>query len=114
MIEETLRKLEERIQSSKRTGDGTRTELLALVKELRTEFASVAETHGEEAAAIAQRAQEATRDGTVRVDGSGSGEPTADGRAADVEDALLEFESAHPRMVGIFRSLMRTLADAGI
>jgi len=110
MIEETLRKLEERIQSSKRTGDGTRTELLALVKDLRTEFAAVAETHGEEAAAIAQRAQEATRDGTVR----GSGEPTADGRAADVEDALLEFESAHPRMVGIFRSLMRTLADAGI
>jgi len=103
MIEETLRKLEKRIQASERTGDGTRTELLALVDELRTEFASVAESHGDDAAAIARHAGGAVEKAA----------PAA-GAAAGVEDSLLEFESAHPRIVTLFRSLMRTLADAGI
>lgn len=98
MIEETLRKLEERIRASERTGDGTRRELLELVTELRTEFKTVAETSSEDAAAIAARA----------------GEATGDEGLSGVEGSMLEFESAHPRIVGLFHSLMRTLADAGI
>jgi len=97
MIEETLRKLEERIRSSERTGAGE-SELLALVAELRTEFSSVAASHGDDAAAIARHADDAAADGAI----------------AGMEDSMLEFESAHPRVVALFRSLMRTLADAGI
>ena len=95
MIEDTLRKLEERIRSSERTGDGTRQELLELVAELRREFAAVAESHHEDAAAIAAHAGKATEGGAVA-------------------ESMREFESAHPRVVGLFQSLMRTLADAGI
>jgi len=95
MIEDTLRKLEERIRSSERTGDGTRDELLELVAELRTEFAAVAEASHEDAAAIAEHAGHAAQGGPVA-------------------DSMLEFESAHPRVVGLLQSLMRTLADAGI
>jgi hypothetical protein len=104
MIEETLKRLEERIRSSERTGDGTRTELLELVGDLRTEFASVAESHHDDAAAIAERAAIAEHEGKA----------TAESPAAGVEGSMLEFESAHPRIVGLFHSLMRTLADAGI
>jgi hypothetical protein len=95
MIEDTLRKLEERIRASERTGDGTRTELLELVAELRTEFDAVARTSHADAAAIAEHAGQAAAGGPVA-------------------DSMLEFESAHPRVVGLFQALMRTLADAGI
>jgi hypothetical protein len=106
MIEETLRKLEERIRSSERADDGARADLLELVGELRAEFAAVAETHRDDAAAIAKAAGNVSGN----VSGSADGEDPAGG----VEDSMLEFESAHPRIVGIFHSLMRTLADAGI
>lgn len=94
MIEETLRRLEERIRASESASTDTRADLLDLVAELRAEFAAVAESHHDEAAAIAEQADLAA--------------------VAGVEDSMLEFESAHPRLVATFRSLMRTLADAGI
>ena len=98
MIEDTLRRLEERIEASEKTGDGTRRELLALVAELRREFADVAASHGDEAAAIAAHADRTERSSAV----------------SGVEESMLEFESAHPKVVGLFHSLMRTLADAGL
>ena len=101
MIEDTLRKLEERIRASESAGDGARGDLLALVAELRSEFAEVAESHGEDAAAIAAH--------TERIAGDDKGPATG-----AVADSMLEFESAHPRITGLLQSLMRTLADAGI
>ena len=98
MIEETLRRLEERIRASESAGDNTRADLLDLVAKLRAEFSEVAAAHHDEAAAIARQADLAAQAGPV----------------ADIEESMLEFDSAHPRLVALFRSLMRTLADAGI
>ena len=97
MIDETLRKLEERIRSSQRTGDDAKQDLLGIVGELRTELAEISETHGDDARSLAGHAAAA-----------------ADGTPNTVEDSVLEFEAAHPRIVGLVRSFLRTLSDAGI
>ncbi len=102
MVEDTLRRLEERIRASKRTGEETRAELLSLVSALRSELSAAAETHGEDAMAVARHA-EAVASGDA---------PPADGD--EIEDALRGFETAHPRLVGLVQSFMRTLGDAGI
>ena len=95
MIDDTLAKLEDRIHAVESRGDGSRKELLALVAELRAELGAISETHADDAAALAHHVREA-----------GSG-----GR---VEDSIRSFESTHPKIVGLVRSLMNTLADAGI
>jgi len=97
MIDDTLRKMEERIRSSTRTSDETRDELLALLAELRNELGHMAETHEDEARTLARHAAAAAED--------------AEG---GVEESVLEFETAHPRITGLVRSFLRTLSDAGI
>lgn len=97
MIDDTLRKMEERIRSSTRTSDETRDELLALLVELRSELGRMAETHEDDARTLARHAAAAGED--------------AEG---GVEESVLEFETAHPRITGLVRSFLRTLADAGI
>jgi hypothetical protein len=97
MIDETLNRLEERIRSSARTSDAAKRDLLALVGELRTELAEIAETHAEDAHAIA-----------------GHAESAAEGPVAGVEESMRDFETAHPKVAGLVRSFLRTLADAGI
>jgi len=92
MIDETLHKLEERIRSGSEP-DASREELLALVAELRSELTAISETHGEDAVKLARHAQ---------------------GGTETMEDSILEFETAHPRVVQLVRSVLRTLSDAGI
>ena len=98
MIDETIRALEERIRSAERISDERREDMLALVKELRAEFGAISESHGDDAASLARRTHAAA------TDDSGAG----------VGDSVLEFETEHPRLAGVVRSLLQTLADAGI
>lgn len=97
MIDETLRRLEQRIRASERTSPEAKRDLLALVDELRAELGALAATHGDDAAEIARHAEAA-----------------AEGPVGAVEDSVLEFEQAHPRIVGLLRSFLQTLSDAGI
>jgi len=97
MIDETLKRLEQRIRDSERTGPDAKEELLALVAELRSELGAMAETNEDDAAALARTAEAA-----------------ADGPAEAVEESVLEFEAAHPRIVGLVRSFLQTLSDGGI
>ncbi len=97
MIEETLRTLEERIRSAEGPGDPEREGLLGLVAELRSELAALSETHAEDAAHLAEHARDA-----------GAAPGTA------IEDSVRDFETRHPRVTGLVRSLLQTLADAGI
>ena len=97
MIDETLDRLEERIRASQRTSDDAKQDLLALVGKLRTELADIAESHEDAARSLADHAAAA-----------------AEGAESGVEESVLEFETAHPRIVGLVRSFLRTLSDAGI
>ncbi len=98
MLDETLRKLEERIRAA---DADEREELLGLVAELRSELGDVASTRPDDAVTLARHTHAAA-----------TGEDAE--RASGVEDALLEFETAHPAAVGLVRSFLRTLAAAGI
>ena len=97
MIDETLSRLEERIRSSQRTSDDAKRDLLALVDELRSELAGIAESHAEDAQALASQARAAAEDDETVV-----------------EETMRELETAHPQIVGLVRSFLRTLSDAGI
>lgn len=97
MIDETLSRLEERIRTSSRTSDDAKTDLLALVSELRAELAGIAATHSADARTLL-----------------GHAEAAAEGDESGVEESIREFETAHPQIVGLVRSFLRTLADAGI
>lgn len=96
MIDETLSKLQARIRAAEGTSDSNRQELLELVAELRSELAAISETHTDDAARLAEHTHAA-----------------AEG-AHGVEDAMMEFETAHPKIVGLVRSFLHTLAEAGI
>ena len=65
--------------------------------ELRSELAGIADSDEDAARSLADRAAAA-----------------AEGAESGVEESVLEFETAHPRIVGLVRSFLRTLSDAGI
>jgi hypothetical protein len=110
MMQDTLSKLEQRLQQSGSLDSGTRAEVLALVASLKSEVAGLSRTHAEQAQSIAGftavSAHEATRE-----------EPRPEliqlslqGLSASVRG----FEGTHPRLVQVVNSLCSTLANLGI
>ena len=97
MIDETLKRLEERIRTSKRTSAEAKQDLLGIVGELRTELAEISETHHDDARSLAGHAAAA-----------------ADGPPSAFEESVRDLETSHPRIVGLVRSFLQTLSDAGI
>ncbi len=100
MINETLRRLEERIASTTRSPD-ERAALLALLDQLRTEVREI----GTDA------------QGTAAVHAAGTAVAAAtpdDDDGGGIDDKLADLEASHPRIAAVLRSLMQTLADAGI
>jgi hypothetical protein len=53
MIEDTIGKIESRIQAAQALKDGRRQELLQLLARLKTEVAGLSKTHGDQAESIA-------------------------------------------------------------
>jgi hypothetical protein len=110
MIEDTVSKIEAKIQGSDAIKDERKRELLELLGTLKSEVARLSETNNEQAQSIAGftelSAHEATR--------------------AELNPELLElslkgltssvagFEKSHPRLVQIVNSISNTLSNLGI
>ena len=99
MIEETIRQIEERLQSATNLSPETRTELLTLLSKLRAEAARVP--------AIAER--------------PASAEPATGAEAESMQDSadqlrrsVEEFEESHPRLVQLANHIANTLSGLGI
>lgn len=99
MIEETIRQIEERLQSATNLSPETRAELLTLLSKLRIEAAQVPARSEPTAAAEFARPSE-----------PGSMEESADQLRRSVE----EFEESHPRLVQLANHIANTLAGLGI
>ena len=99
MIEDTIRQIEERLHSSENIAPATRTELLAMLANLRAEAKSLPA-------------------GTATKPTSRSGEtPNAESMEDSVEQlrrSVEEFEGSHPQVVQLVNHLANTLAGLGI
>jgi hypothetical protein len=110
MIQDTIGKIEERIRKAEAIKDESKTELLSLLSNLKSEVANLSSTDAEQAQSIAGftavSAHEATRDEKnpelVQL--------SLKGLASSVEG----FEQSHPKLVQVVNSISTTLSNLGI
>lgn len=110
MIEDTIGKIEARIQSAESIQGDRRRELLQLVGTLKSEVADLSATHQEEAESIAGFAEVSTREATRTSQNPDLLRLSLQGLSSSVS----EFEKTHPRLVQIVNSISQTLSNLGI
>ena len=110
MIEDTIGKIEARIQSADAIKDDRKQELLDLLGTLKAEVAKLSETHTEQAESIAgfteRSAQEATR--------SEQNPQLLKLSIQGLNSSVGEFEKSHPQLVRIVNAISHTLSNLGI
>jgi hypothetical protein len=110
MIEETIGKIEARLQSTETIKDERRNELLQLVSTLKSEVAELSRTHEEQAESIAGFADVSTREATRTERNPELLELSLEG----LNTSVTEFEKSHPKLVQIVNSISSTLSNLGI
>jgi Domain of unknown function (DUF4404) len=110
MIEDTIGKIEARIEGAETVKEERRQELLQLLGTLKSEVAELSKTHEEQAQSIAGftelSAHEATRT-----------EPNPELLKLSLEglgSSARELEGSHPRLVQIVNAISSTLSNLGI
>lgn len=110
MIDETLGKIEERLQHAPGLEERQRQELLDLVRELKQEVHGLSHAHREEAGSIVGFAQLSTFEATRAQPDPKLVRISLDGLKAAVE----RFETSHPRLVRVVNHISQMLANLGI
>ena len=110
MIEDTIKNIEARIQSSDTIKDDRRRELLQLLETLRAEVDALSRTHSEQAESIAGFAELSTHEATREQQNPQLLNLSLKGLNSSVE----EFEGSHPRLVQIVNTISHTLSNLGI
>src|SRR4051812_3857857 len=110
MLEDTLSKLEARIQNAGNVRDENRQELLQLISQLKTEISRLPKTHQEQAESIASFADLSTHEAMRE-----SRNPeTLKHSTAGLESSVDEFEKSHPQLVAVVNRIATTLSNMGI
>ena len=110
MIDDTLSKIEARIQSADAISDDKRRELQQLLATLKSEVATLSRTHAGQAEHIAGLTEVSTSEAI-------QGQTNPDrlrGSLNNLTSSVEEFETSHPRLVQIVNSISSTLANLGI
>lgn len=110
MIDDTIGKIEDRIEGSETIRDDRRRELLQLLGTLKTEVAELAKTHREQARSIAGFAEVSTHEATRNQQNPELLQLSLQGFRSSVE----EFEKSHPQLVRIVNAVSHTLSNLGI
>jgi len=110
MIEETIGKIEARIQGADTIKDERRRELLQLLGTLKTEVAELSKTHGDEAQSIAGFAEVSTHEATRTEQNPELLQLSLKGLGSSASG----FEESHPRLVQIVSAISNTLSNLGI
>jgi len=110
MIEETIRRIEARIQGAESVKDERKGELLHLLATLKDEVAELSKTHGEHAESIAGFTQVSAHEATREPQDPELLKLSLEGLASSVEG----FEQSHPRLVHAVNAISQTLANLGI
>jgi DNA-binding transcriptional ArsR family regulator len=110
MLQDTISKIEGRIQTSSALGDETRAELLKLLGQLKTEVTELSKTHLEEAESIASLAELSAREAT-----RASKNPQVLNHAiGGLKSSVRGFEGSHARLAGVVNRIATMLANMGI
>ena len=110
MIDETIGKIERRVQEGTSISEMNKRDLLDLLAKLRAELGSLSETHGEQAESITGFVERSAHEAT-RKDPN----PKLLGLAIDgLSTSVQEFESSHPLVAETVNSIAAALANLGI
>ena len=110
MIEDTIGKIEARIKSGESISPERKEELLKLLGTLKSEMATLSDTHDEQAQSIAAFAEVSAHEATRAQQNPQLLKLSLEGLGQSVEG----FEKSHPRLVQIVNSISNTLSNLGI
>ena len=110
MIEDTIGKIEARIQGADAVKEDRREELLKLLGTLKAEVAQLSKTHSEHAQSIAGFTDISTHEATRADQNPELLKLSLTGLGSSVQG----FEESHPKLVQIVSSISRTLSNLGI
>lgn len=110
MLEDTLSKLEARIQNAGTLRDENRAELLQLITQLKAEVSGLSKTHQEQAESIASFADLSTHEAMRESRNPETLKHSTAGLASSVD----EFEKTHPQLVAVVNRIATTLSNMGI
>lgn len=110
MLDDTLSKLETRIQNAGTLREENRAELLQLISQLKTEVSGLSKTHQEQAQSIAGFAELSTHEAMRENRNPETLKHSTEGLSSSVD----EFEKTHPQLVGIVNRIATTLSNMGI
>src|SRR6185369_9365302 len=110
MIEETVGKIQSRIEAVEAISPERKQELLQLLGTLKSEVAELSKTHGEEAESIAGFTEISAREATRTEQNPQLLKLSLEGLSGSVEG----FEKSHPRLVQIVNTISNTLSNLGI
>ncbi len=110
MIEDTIGKIEARIQGTDAIKEDRRKELLQLLGTLKSEVAHLSTTHSEQAQSIAGFAEISAHEATRTEQNPELLKLSLQGLGSSVR----ELEETHPRLVQIVNAISNTLSNLGI
>ena len=110
MIEDTIGKIESRIQAAEAIKDDRRRELLELLGTLKSQVAELSKTHQDQAESIAGFTDLSTHEATRAEQNPQLLQLSLQGLSSSVE----ELEESHPQLVQIVNSISHTLSNLGI
>jgi prefoldin subunit 5 len=110
MIDDTLSKIEARIQSADAINSDKRRELQQLLATLKSEVAELSKTCPEQAQSIAGFTEVSTHEATRGEKNPDLLKHSLNGLTSSVE----EFQGSHPQLVQIVNSISQTLSNLGI
>jgi hypothetical protein len=110
MLQDTISKIEGRIQNSGALGDEHRAELLKLVGQLKTEITTLSQTHQEQAESIASFAEVSAREATRESKNPQVLRHSIGG----LQSSVGEFETSHPALAAVVNRIASLLANMGI
>jgi len=110
MIEDTIGKIEARIQGAETIKEERRQELLQLLGTLKTEVSELSKTHEEQAQSIAGFTEVSAHEATRAEQNPQLLNLSLQGLGSSVQG----FEESHPRLVQIVNAISSTLSNLGI
>jgi len=110
MIEDTIGKIEARIQGAETVNEERRRELLQLLGTLKSEVAELSKTHGEQAQSIAGFAGVSAHEATREEKNPKSLKHSILG----LESSVHNLEQSHPQLVGVVNRIATMLSNMGI
>jgi hypothetical protein len=110
MIEDTISKIQTRIENSGAVPEERRKELVQLLGTLKSEVAELSKTHGEQAQSITGFAELSTHEATRSEQNPHLLTLSLEGLSSSVR----ELEKSHPRLVQIVNAISNTLSNLGI